>query len=327
MQPLEEHILLKFILKKLLAMIPMLLLISMIVYFGLQATGIDPINFLVSPDVLSANAANVEALRESLGLNDPLIVQYFRWLGNVVTGNLGYSFDGSSIAATIAVRLPYTFELAGWSLLLSAVIGVGIGIISAIRQNGIIDYVGRVLAVLGQAVPQFLVGIILIQIFAIKLGWFPSANRVSPGAANPLADAFFHLFLPVLTLTIGMVAVLMRYARNTMLDVLNSDYIKTARSKGIPEWKVYLKHGFRNAMKPVLVIILFRIPMLVGGSVVIESVFSYPGIGLTMTNAITSGDYPVVLITTLIIAAAMLVCSFMVDVLNALLDPRVRLGE
>ena len=144
---------LKFILKKLLAMIPMLLLISMIVYFGLQATGIDPINFLVSPDVLSANAANVEALRESLGLNDPLIVQYFRWLGNVVTGNLGYSFDGSSIAATIAVRLPYTFELAGWSLLLSAVIGVGIGIISAIRQNGIIDYVGRVLAVLGQAVP------------------------------------------------------------------------------------------------------------------------------------------------------------------------------
>ena len=134
-------------------------------------------------------------------------------------------------------------------------------------------------------------------------------------------------FLPVLTLTIGMVAVLMRYARNTMLDVLNSDYIKTARSKGIPEWKVYLKHGFRNAMKPVLVILVFRIPMLVGGSVVIESVFSYPGIGLTMTNAIVSGDYPIVLVTTLIIAAAMLICSFMVDVFNALLDPRVRLGE
>ena len=131
----------------------------------------------------------------------------------------------------------------------------------------------------------------------------------------------------MLTLTIGMVAVLMRYARNTMLDVLSSDYIKTARSKGIPEWKVYLKHGFRNAMKPVLVIVMFRIPMLIGGSVVIESVFSYPGIGLTMTNAITSGDYPVVLITTLIIAAAMLIASFMVDVLNALLDPRVRLGE
>ena len=318
---------LKFILKKLLFMIPMLLLISIIVFFGLQLTGIDPINFMVSPEMLSANADNVEALRESLGLNDPLIIQYFRWLGNCLRGDLGYSFSGSSISEIIAVRLPYTFELAGWSLLISAGIGIGIGIISAIRQNGIVDYVGRVLAVLGQAVPQFLVGIVLIEIFAIKLGIFPSANRVSPNAANAFVDAFMHLFLPVVTLTIGMVAVLMRYARNTMLDVLNSDYIKTARSKGIPEWKVYLKHGFRNAMKPVLVILVFRIPMLVGGSVVIESVFSYPGIGLTMTNAIVSGDYPIVLVTTLIIAAAMLICSFMVDVFNALLDPRIRLGE
>lgn len=318
---------LKFILKKLLLMIPMLFLISFIVFFGLQATGIDPINFMVSPEILSANAGNVDALRESLGLNDPLIVQYFRWLGNCLTGDLGYSFDGTAIANTIAVRLPYTFELAGYSLILSAIIGIGLGIVSAIRQNGIVDYVGRMLAVLGQAVPQFLVGIVLIQIFSIKLGWFPAANRVSPGATNAFWDGFLHLFLPVLTLTIGMVAVLMRYARNTMLDVLSSDYIKTARSKGIPEWKVYLKHGFRNAMKPVLVIIMFRIPMLIGGSVVIESVFSYPGIGLTMTNAITSGDYPVVLITTLIIAGAMLICSFMVDVFNALLDPRVRLGE
>ena len=318
---------LKFILKKLLMMIPMLLLISIIVFFGLQLTGVDPINFMVSPEMLSANAGNVEALRESLGLNDPLIVQYFRWLGNCLRGDLGYSFDGSSISSIIAVRLPYTFELAAWSLLLSAIIGIGIGIISAIRQNGVIDYVGRVLAVLGQAVPQFLVGIMLIEIFSIKLGWFPSANRVSPGTTNLAWDAFIHLFLPVLTLTIGMVAVLMRYARNTMLDVLNSDYIKTARSKGIPEWKVYLKHGFRNAMKPVLVILVFRIPMLVGGSVVIESVFEYPGLGLTMPTALTSGDYPIVLVTTLIIAAAMLICSFMVDVFNALLDPRVRLGE
>ena len=308
-------------------MIPMLLVISMIVFFGLQLTGIDPINFMVSPEMLSSNAGNVEALRQSLGLNDPMIVQYLRWLGNCLRGDLGYSFNGSSIASVVAVRLPYTFELAAWSLFFSAVIGVGIGIVSAIRQNGIVDYVGRVLAVLGQAVPQFLVGIVLIQFFSIRLGWFPAANRVSPDATNAVSDAFLHLFLPVLTLTIGMVAVLMRYARNTMLDVLNSDYIKTARSKGIPEWKVYLKHGFRNAMKPVLVILMFRIPMLVGGSVVIESVFSYPGIGLTMTNAITSGDYPVVLVTTLIIAAAMLICSFMVDVLNALLDPRVRLGE
>ena len=174
-------------------MIPMLLLISFIVFYGLQMTGIDPINFMVSPEMLSSNKENVEALRESLGLNDPLIVQYFRWLGNCLKGDLGYSFDGSSIASVIAVRLPYTFELAGYSLVLSAIIGIGIGIISAVRQNGVIDYVGRVLAVLGQAVPQFLVGIVLIQIFSIKLGWFPASNRVSTNATSPLADAFFHL--------------------------------------------------------------------------------------------------------------------------------------
>ena len=318
---------LKFILKKIALMIPMLLVISLIVFLGLRATGVDPITYMVSMEVQAQSPELVEELRESLGLNDPLLVQYVRWLGDLVRGDLGYSFEGQKIADIIAVRLPYTLELSGYALLFSSIIGIAIGIVSAIRQNGVVDYIGRVFAVLGQAVPQFLVGILLIQLFSIKLGWFPAANRVDPNATNAFADAFLHLFLPVATLTIGMVAVLMRYARNTMLDVLNSDYIKTARSKGIPEWKVYLKHGFRNAMKPVLIILMFRIPGLIGGSVVIETVFSYPGIGLTMTNSIVSNDYPTVMVITLIIAAVMLICSFMVDVLNALLDPRVRLGE
>ena len=318
---------LKFILKKLALMIPMLLVISLVVFVGLRSTGIDPITFMVPPEVQSQSPEIVEQLREELGLNKPLIIQYFNWLGDILHGNLGLTNKGEDIADIIVTRLPYTLELSIYAMLFSAVIGIGIGIISAIRQNGIIDYIGRVLAVLGQAVPQFLVGILVIWIFSIKMGIFPSGNRVSPDATNAFVDAFMHLFLPVLTLTIGMVAVLMRYARNTMLDVLNSDYIKTARSKGIPEWKVYMKHGFRNAMKPVLVILMYRIPALIGGSVVIESVFSYPGIGTTMANAVTSMDYNLVLVITLIIAAVMLICSFMVDVFNALLDPRVRLGE
>ena len=318
---------LKFILKKIALMIPMLLVVSLIVFLGLRATGVDPITYMVSMEVQAQSPELVEELRENLGLNDPLLVQYVRWLGDLLRGDLGYSFEGQKIADIIAVRLPYTLELSGYALLFSSIIGIAIGIVSAIRQNGVVDYIGRVFAVLGQAVPQFLVGILLIQLFSIKLGWFPAANRVDPNATNAFLDAFLHLFLPVLTLTIGMVAVLMRYARNTMLDVLNSDYIKTARSKGIPEWKVYMKHGFRNAMKPVLIILMFRIPGLIGGSVVIETVFSYPGIGLTMTNSIVSNDYPTVMVITLIIAAVMLICSFMVDVLNALLDPRVRLGE
>lgn len=318
---------LKFILKKLAMMIPMLLVISLLVFLGLRSTGIDPITFMVPPEVQSQSPEIVEQLREELGLNDPLIVQYVRWVGDICKGDLGLTNSGEEISGIIADRLPYTLELSIYAMLFSAILGIGIGIISAIRQNGIIDYIGRVLAVLGQAVPQFLVGILMIWIFSIKLGIFPAANRVSPDATNAFVDAFMHLFLPVATLTIGMVAVLMRYARNTMLDVLNSDYIKTARSKGIPEWKVYMKHGFRNAMKPVLVILMFRIPALIAGSVVIESVFSYPGIGTTMTNAITNMDYNLVLVITLIIAAVMLIASFMVDVLNAVLDPRVRLGD
>ncbi len=317
---------LKFIGKKILQMIPMLLLISFIVFAGLQATGIDPINYLLTPD-MAASADNQELLREKLGLNDPFIVRYIRWVGDIVTGDFGYSIvNGSSIASLLKNRLPATFELAFISLILSSIIGIGIGIISAIRQNGMIDYIGRIFAVLGQSVPQFFFGICIIQIFAIKLGWFPVSGRTSPGASG-FRDAFIHLVLPVLTMTVAMCAVLMRYSRNTMLGVLNSDYIKTARSKGIPEWKVYIKHGFRNAMRPVLVILCFRLPMLIGGSVVIESVFGWPGIGSIITSSVVSGDYPVIMVTTLLVAAAILGASFLVDVLTAALDPRVRLGE
>ena len=315
---------LKFTLKKIAQMIPMLLLISFIVFAGLQLTGIDPVAYMTTPE-MAANAENLEALRESLGLNDPLLVRYFRWIADMLQGDFGYSItNGTAIKDILVQRIPATFELSLAALILSSILGISIGVISAIRQNGIVDYVGRFFAVIGQSIPQFFFGICIIQLFAIQLGWFPSSGMMAPGDGGVL-DVLWHMVLPMVTLTLSMCAVLMRYARNTMLDILNSDYIKTARSKGIPEWKVYLKHGFRNAMKPVLVILMFRIPTLIGGSVVIETVFSYPGIGITMTNGITSGDYPVVLVTTLIIAATMLICSFMVDVLNALLDPRVRL--
>ena len=243
---------LNFIGKKLLQMIPMLLLISFIVFGGLQLMDVDPISYMLTPD-MAASAENQEALREQLGLNDPFIVRYVNWVKDLLKGNFGYSIvNGSSIANIVRTRLPATFELAIIALILSSIIGIGIGILSAIRQNGIIDYVGRVFAVLGQSIPQFFFGICMVQIFAIKLGWLPVNGRTSPGASG-LGDAIVHLVLPVLTMTVAMCAVLMRYSRNTMLDVLNSDYIKTARSKGIPEWKVYIKHGFRNAMRPVLV--------------------------------------------------------------------------
>lgn len=313
---------LKFVLKKILQMIPMLLLISFLVFGALQLTGIDPISYIATPD-MAANQDNLDMLRERLGLNQPFLVRYFNWIGNMLRGDFGYSISkGSTIGAILSQRLPATIELAVVALLVSAVLGVTIGIFSAIYQNSIIDYVGRFLAVLGQAIPQFFFGICLIQIFAIKLGWLPTSGRYST-YATPLQ----HFILPALTLTLSMTSVLMRYSRNNMLGVLNSDYIKTARMKGISEAKVYVKHAFRNAVRPVLVILCFRLPMLISGSVVIESVFAWPGIGTVITEAVVAGDYPVVMVTTLMVAAAILIASFLVDVLTALLDPRVRLGD
>ena len=303
-------------------MIPMLLLISFLVFGALQLTGIDPVSYIATPD-MAANQENLDLLRERLGLNKPFIIRYFNWIGNILRGDFGYSIaKGNSIGGILAQRLPATIELALVALLLSSVVGITIGILSAIYQNSIIDYVGRFMAVLGQAIPQFFFGIVIIQIFSIKLGWLPSSGRYST-----YATLLQHFILPALTMTLSMTSVLMRYSRNNMLGVLNSDYVKTARMKGISEAKVYVKHAFRNAVRPVLVILCFRLPLLISGSVVIESVFAWPGIGSVITDAVVAGDYPVVMVTTLMVAAAILVASFLVDVLAAALDPRVRLGD
>lgn len=316
----------KFIVKKILMMIPMLFIISILIFFGMQATGIDPINYLVSPD-MAANPAMLDEIRSKLGLNEPIIIRYFRWLAEMLKGNFGRSIStGTPINTILSTYLPATILLSSIALFASAVLGIAIGIVSAVRQNGIIDYVGRVLAVFGQAIPQFIVGIVLISIFSIHLGWFPATGKSSAGAENIILDTIRHLVLPVITITISMCAVLVRYTRNSMLDIMNSDFIKFARSKGIPEWKVYLNHGFRNALRPVLVILVSRISLLFSGSVVVESVFSWPGVGAKLTDAVVAGDYTVVMILALVIALSVLVASFLLDIITALLDPRVRLN-
>ena len=313
----------KYFVKRLLMMIPMMLLISILVFFALELAPIDPLSYLVSPD-MAMDAANVEALRESLGLNDPGYVRYFRWLGKTLRGDLGYSIvSGAPISRIVALKLPATFELALLALLLSSILGIALGMISAIRQNGMVDYISRFLGVVGVSLPQFFVAIVVVQIFAVKLRWLPTGGREVYGAAS-LLDRLPNLVLPLLTMILSMTAVLVRYTRNTMLDVMRKDYVKTARSTGIPEWQVYVKHVFRNAMGPVLVIICFRLPMLISGSVVIESVFAWPGIGSEILAGVSTGDYPVVMMSTLMTSAVILFASFLVDLLTALLDPRVR---
>ncbi|MBK5484625.1 ABC transporter permease [Peribacillus sp. TH16] len=315
---------LKFIIRKSLITIPMLILISCIVFFAIQFSPIDPISYSVSPDV-AGNSENMDALREHLGLNDPLYVQYFHWIINILKGDFGYSIiTGQPIAEILALRLPATIELSVIALVLSTFFGVLLGLISAIKQNSIIDYFSRNIGVIGISIPEFFFGIIIIQVVAIQLGWLPVGGRIGVEDTT-FWDRLPNLILPSLTLAFGMLAVLLRYTRNSMLDVLSKDYIKTARSKGIPEWKVYLFHAFRNSMGSILIILVFRLPMLIGGSVIIETVFMWPGIGSAILSGVSSSDYPVIMITTMMLAAAILIASFLVDVLAALLDPRIQL--
>jgi len=316
--------LLRYFIKRTLGMIPMLILLSFIVFVGIELTPGDPINYLVSPD--QASSPNLDALREALGLNDPFFVRYGRWLLNLLRGNFGYSLvRGMKIETLIARSLPATFELAILALILSTILSVGLGILEAVKQNTWVDYLLSVIGVIGISIPQFFLGIVLLKIFALELGWLPIGGRLVEGVTT-FWGRTPNLVLPLLTMTVSMTAALMRYTRNSMLDVMNMDYVKTARSKGIPEWKVYIKHVFRNALIPVITVLCFRLPILVSGAVVIESVFAWPGIGTTVISAVMSKDYPLILISTLMTAIVIMLASLLVDLLTALLDPRVRLG-
>jgi len=317
----------RYFLYRLLALLPKLLIISMIIFLGLQLVPGDPITRSISPEVYAKlSPAQLEEMRTKLGLNDPLALQYLRWLGGVLRGDFGYSLaTGGRIADMIAQRLPATFELATFSLAIATVFGLLFGFVSAVRHNTILDRVNTVLGMLGVSVPEFFFGLCAILVFALYLKWFPTGGRMEFGREG-FFDRIRYLVLPACCLGISLIATLMRYTRGSMLDVLGKDYIKAARSKGLSEWNVNLKHGLRNALIPIMVILVFRIPMLVGGTVVIETVFNFPGMGSMLMDAISGSDMPVVMIATLIISCAILAASFLVDLFTAVLDPRIRFG-
>lgn len=318
----------KYFLRRFLELIPKLLIITILIFGGLQLIPGDPVTYLIAPDTISKlDPAQLEAMREKLGLNTNVVVRYFHWLGDLFQGNFGYSLvSGANIKDMLIQRLPATFEIAFISLGVATILGLVLGYFSATRKNTPLDYVNTVAGMIGISVPEFFFGLLGITIFSLKLGWLPSGGRMAPGK-EAFFDRIQYMVLPCLCYIIGLVATLMRYTRGSMLDVLHKDYIKTARSKGLSEFSVNVKHGFRNAMIPVIVILVNRLPMLVGGAVVIESVFNYPGMGTMLLNAINGSDMPVVMITTLITAVCILLASLLIDVLSAMLDPRIRFGE
>ncbi|MBC5630373.1 ABC transporter permease [Clostridium sp. NSJ-6] len=317
---------LKYTLKKLLGLIPMLIFITFIIYLGLELTPGDAVSHMISPE-MSANVdpAKLEEIRASYGLNDPFLLRYFRWLGEILRGNFGYSVSsGVPIIKIIKDLLPATLELSVAALCISTILGSVLGLFSAIRRGTFSENLLTVAGMIGVSIPQFFFGMVCILIFSLNLGWLPVGGRMMPGK-TAFVDRYEYLILPALVLGIALTAGVMRYARSSMLDTMNKEYIRTARSKGLPEWRVNLVHGFRVALTPVIVLVGFRLPTLIGGAVVIETIFRWPGIGSAFATAVRGQNYPLVMMIALLTVTAVLVASFLVDIATALLDPRVKL--
>ncbi|HZJ86212.1 MAG TPA: ABC transporter permease [Erysipelotrichaceae bacterium] len=313
-----------YTIRKIINLIPMTLVITFLIYLGLEMTPGDAVSHMIPPDALAnVSAEQLAAVREAYGLNDPFFLRYFRWLGQLLQGNLGFSISsGQPILGIIKRNLSSTLELSIAALLISSVLGSVLGLLSALKKGTIADNVLTVFGMIGVSIPQFFFGLVCILLFVLKWKIFPI--RLLPTQTG-LIDKIRVLILPAMVLGISLTAGVMRYARSSMLDAMNKDYIKTARSKGLSEWRVNLVHGFRVALTPVVVLIGFRLPMLIGGSVVIESIFQRQGIGSTFVTAVRGQNYPLVMAIALISVIAVLLSSFIVDLATAALDPRVKL--
>src|SRR6056300_1076709 len=312
--------------RRLLYLIPMLLGISFLIYLGLELTPGDILSYLLPPEAIAdLKPEELIAMREALGLNDPFIVRYLYWLGGILQGDFGYSLaSGVPISKLVLERIPATLELSIAALLFSTLFGVILGSISALKRGSLMDNSLTVFGMIGVSIPEFIFGLIALVVFALQLEWLPVGKRLMPGY-DSYWDHMPHLVMPAMVLGLIMTAGVMRYTRSSMLDSLNKEFIRTARSKGVPEWRVNFIHGLRVALIPVVVLIGFRLPMLIGGTGIIEQVFQWPGIGDLFVNAVRGQNYPLVMMISFLSVTAVLFASFLIDLLTALLDPRIKL--
>lgn len=309
-----------FILRRLLVTIPVMLLVATGVFLLLKLTPGDPAGILLGPD---ASEERRQALREQLGLNDGIIEQYTRWLGSAVQGDLGDSiFLNQSVTASLLERAEPTLMLTFFSTLVALIVGLPLGIWAARKRGTWFDVGTMGVAIIGISMPTFWIGLNLILIFAVKLKWLPVAGY-SP-LSDGLWDSLKYMILPSITLGIAQAALLARMTRSMMLDVLDSDYVRTARAKGVTEMRVVLGHAFRNALLPVINVIGLIVAALLGGAVVTEQIFNIPGIGRLLIQAVGRRDVPLVQGAVLVIATVYVVVNLLVDIFAAALDPRVR---
>ena len=312
----------KYILKRILVAIPVLIGITIIDYVIMCMAG-SPLEMLQGPRV---SQAAVEAKRIALGLDQPVYIQYFVWLGQLMRGNMGYSMKSyQSVSSMIGSHLGPTLLLMGVSLVVSMLIAIPAGIYSAIHQYSKGDYTVVTLSFLGSSMPGFFLSLLLIYLFTVRLGWLPSSGMTTLGTQGGAADVAKHMVLPVIVLAFSMAGSNIRYIRSAVLEILQQDYLRTARAKGIGHFRVINKHALRNALVPIITVIGMEIPVLFGGAVIIEQIFSWPGLGLMTMSAISNRDYPVIMGVCLLSAVVVLIGNLLTDVLYALADPTIQL--
>ena len=292
--------------------IPLLIAISFAAFIMMHLVPGDPVRNMMG---IEASKEAVEAERERLGLNDPLLVQYGRFLGGVLKGDLGTSiFTKQSVTDEILKKYPATIKLALGGTIFASVVGILAGIVSAVKRNKLTDNVIMVLSLISVSTPSFFLALVLMLFFSLQLGWLPSM-----GLRTPL-----HYVLPIITLGMQSVGTIARTTRSSMLEVLGQDYIRTSRSRGIPERVIIYSHAFKNAIIPVLTIVGLRFGGLLAGSMLVETVFSIPGIGRYLVDAVLERDYPVVQSTVLVLACTFVLVNLVVDLLYAVADPKIR---
>ena len=313
----------KYILKRILIAIPVLIGITLIDYAIMCLAG-SPLEMLKGPRI---SDAALQAKEIAAGLDKPLIVQYFVWLFQLLQGNLGYSMKSyEPVSAMIGSHIGPTLLLMGASLALSLLIAVPAGIYSAVKQYSKGDYAVVTASFIGSSIPSFFLALILIYIFTVKLGILPSGGMNTLGMDGSVADTIRHMVLPVTVLAVSLAGSNIRYIRSSFLEILQQDYLRTARAKGIGYKRVIWKHAMRNALLPIVTVIGMQIPMLFGGAVIIEQVFSWPGLGLMTMTAIMGRDYPVIMGVCLLSAVVVLVSNLITDILYALVDPTIQMN-
>lgn len=311
----------RVVLSRLVQAALLLLLVSVATFALLHLTPGDPGALLYG---LSASPRDMAQLRERWGLDAPLYVQYLKWLANVATGDLGRSYqDGRPVLTVISERLPATLLLAGTALALATLVGVGMGVLSASRRGSWLDRAATFLATAFYSTPAFWLGILLILLFSVGLGWLPSGGMRTPGSTVELGDLAGHLALPALALALRDAGLFARVTRAALLEVLAEDYLRTAAAKGLGRPTILLRHALRNALLPVLTLLGMSVPGLLSGAVVIETVFGWPGLGRLAIESALQRNYPVILGEVLLVAALALLGSLLADLAYSIADPRV----